>query len=171
MLDSWNLKTKVILFLLLKNLVKHWKRWSYNLFLETHGADWIVWERNPPAASHRGGIWERLIGSARAILSALLTTHGKSLDDESLQMLMAEAEPVMNSRSLTVKTIKYYKSFCFPTYQQWSLILLWHHLEESNPKFEYQKAVEIGVTHCEWVLVQMAYGIFGQPPRKAEMDK
>ena len=29
------------------------------LFLEIHGADWIVWERNPPAASHMGGVWER----------------------------------------------------------------------------------------------------------------
>ena len=74
-------------------------------FLENHGADWIVWERNPPAASHMGGVWERQIRSARAIISALLLTHGKSLDDESLRTLMTEAEAVVNSRPLTVETI------------------------------------------------------------------
>ena len=75
------------------------------LVLETDGADWIVWERNPPAASHIRGVWERQIRSARSILSALLITHGKSLDDESLRTLMAEAEAVVNSRPLTVETI------------------------------------------------------------------
>ena len=58
-----------------------------------------------PAASHMGDVWERQIRSASAILSAFLTTHGKNLDYESLQMLMAEAEAVVNSRPLTVETI------------------------------------------------------------------
>ena len=49
------------------------------LFLETHGADWIVWERNPLVASNMGGVWERHI--------------------------MADAEAVVNSRPLTVETI------------------------------------------------------------------
>ena len=31
------------------------------LFLETYGADWIVWERNPPAASHKGGVGKRQV--------------------------------------------------------------------------------------------------------------
>ena len=48
------------------------------------------WIRNPPAASHIGGIWERQIRSAHAILSSFLLTHGNSLDKESLLTLVAE---------------------------------------------------------------------------------
>ena len=52
-----------------------------------------------------GGVWERHIQSARAILSSLLKTHGQSLDDESLITLMTEVEGILNSRPLTVETI------------------------------------------------------------------
>ena len=68
-------------------------------------ADWIVWKKNPPNASHFGGIWERQIHSARAILNGLLNNHGKSLDTESLQTLMVEFHAILNSRPLTVDTI------------------------------------------------------------------
>ena len=69
------------------------------------GADWIVWKKNPPNASHFGGIWERQIRSARATLNGLLNNHGKSLDTESLQTLMVEFHAILNSRPLTVDTI------------------------------------------------------------------
>ena len=48
-----------------------------------------------------GGIWERQIRSACAILSSL----GKSLDEESLLTLVAETKALLNSRSLNVETI------------------------------------------------------------------
>ena len=69
-------------------------------FLQNNNADWIKWKRNPPAASHMGGIWERQIRSARGILASLLQTHGHSLDEESLQTLMDETGAVINSRPL-----------------------------------------------------------------------
>ena len=59
-----------------------------------------------------GGVWERQIRSARAILSSLLKTHGqKSLDDESLITLMIEVEGILNSRPFTVETINDPTSF------------------------------------------------------------
>ncbi|XP_060577620.1 uncharacterized protein LOC132734785 [Ruditapes philippinarum] len=59
----------------------------------------IEWSFNPPYASHRGGAWERLIRSARAILKALSTEQ--LLNDEKLITLMTEAEKIMNDRPIT----------------------------------------------------------------------
>ena len=66
-------------------------------------SDWVIkWKRNPPAASHMGGVWECQIRSVRSILSALMREYGHVLDDESLRTLMAEVECIINSRPLTV---------------------------------------------------------------------
>ena len=59
----------------------------------------IKWFFNPPAASHHGGVWERLIRSTRKILGVLVKEQ--ILDDESLQTLMCEAECIINGRPLT----------------------------------------------------------------------
>ena len=74
-------------------------------FLQDNETDWLVWIKNTPTASHMGGVWERQIRSARNILSSLLKTHGRSLNDEALSTLMAEVEAVMNSRPLTVELL------------------------------------------------------------------
>ena len=74
-------------------------------FMQSLGRDLMSWIRNPPAASHMGGIWERQIRSAHAILSSFLLTHGNSLDKESLLTLVAETEGILNLQSLTVETI------------------------------------------------------------------
>ena len=52
-----------------------------------------------------GGVWEQQIRSSRNILSSLLKTHRRSLNDEVLSTLMAEVEAVMNSRPLTVELL------------------------------------------------------------------
>ena len=59
----------------------------------------IEWKFNPPGASHHGGVWERLIRSARKILLNL--ANSQTLTDDSLRTLLAEAESIMNSRPLT----------------------------------------------------------------------
>ena len=79
-------------------------------FLENLGSDYITWHRNPSAASHVGGVWERDIRSARNILMSLLVTHGRSLNEESLRTLFAETEAIPNSRPLTVDTLGDIKS-------------------------------------------------------------
>ena len=65
-------------------------------------ADWLInWNRNPPAASHMGGVWERQIRTVRSILSSLLRNYGHALNDESLRTLMTEVECIVNCRPLT----------------------------------------------------------------------
>ena len=70
------------------------------------GCDWMItWKRNPPTASHMGGVWERQIRSVRDILQSLLKTNGHLLNDESLRTLLLEAEAIVNSRPLTVDSL------------------------------------------------------------------
>ena len=59
----------------------------------------IQWYFNPPAALHHGGAWERMIRSTRKILGSLVKEQ--TLDDESLQTLMCEAESIINGIPLT----------------------------------------------------------------------
>ena len=66
------------------------------------GTDFVItWVHNPPLASNFGGVWERLIRSARAILDGLMLTHGHSLNDESFRTFIVEIEAIINSRPLT----------------------------------------------------------------------
>ena len=74
------------------------------IFLQGHGGDRVTLKRNPPAASHMGGIWESQIRSTKAVLNSLLQTHGHSFTGESLQTLVTETEAIINSRPLTVET-------------------------------------------------------------------
>ena len=69
-----------------------------------NSAYWIQCKRNPPLASHMGGVWERQIQSARNILSSLMKTHRASLAEESLNTLFIEVEGIANSIPLVVET-------------------------------------------------------------------
>ena len=85
-----------------------WPTARWKTSFKTIEEDWTTWKKNPPAASHMGGIWEHQIRSARAILNSLLQTdtwEQLGLDEESLQTLMTETEIIVNSRPLTVETI------------------------------------------------------------------
>ncbi|XP_065092105.1 uncharacterized protein LOC135712935 [Ochlerotatus camptorhynchus] len=59
----------------------------------------IKWNFNPPASSHMGGVWERLVRSTKQVLEAI--NDGKRLTDEILVTAIAEAEDIINSRPLT----------------------------------------------------------------------
>lgn len=61
----------------------------------------INWTFNPPAASHFGGVWERMIRTIRKVLNPLLKEFGTRLNDESLRTLLCEVEAIINSRPLT----------------------------------------------------------------------
>nr|XP_054607751.1 uncharacterized protein LOC129167238 [Nothobranchius furzeri] len=65
-------------------------------FLLTKEIDWTF---NPPAASHHGGVWERLIRMVRKVLFSVL--QQQSLDDENLQTFLCEVEAILNDRPIT----------------------------------------------------------------------
>ena len=59
----------------------------------------IEWTFNPPAASHFGGVWERMIKTTRRIFESLL--NNQVLTADSLHTLFCEAELIINSRPIT----------------------------------------------------------------------
>lgn len=61
--------------------------------------DGIQWSFNPPAASHYGGVWERLIRSVRQVLTS--TLRQQTLDDEGLQTIFCEVESILNNHPLS----------------------------------------------------------------------
>ncbi|XP_026224940.1 uncharacterized protein LOC113168151 [Anabas testudineus] len=59
------------------------------------------WHFNSPHSSHKGGVWERMIGIARRILDSMLTrTPSSRLTHEVLCTLMGEVMSIINSRPL-----------------------------------------------------------------------
>ena len=58
----------------------------------------IEWQFNPPYASHRGGVWERLIRSVRRVILAV--GGQQTLNDETLHTVLVEAERIVNNRPL-----------------------------------------------------------------------
>ena len=59
----------------------------------------VSWRFNPPGASHRGGVWERMIRSVRRILVSMLLS--RRLSDDSLSTLLCEVERILNDRPIT----------------------------------------------------------------------
>ena len=67
-------------------------------YLKIRGCSWVF---NPSYAHHFEGAWERLLGSCRRILDALLLKHRpKDLTFDVLSTFMSEVSAIMNSRSL-----------------------------------------------------------------------
>ncbi|XP_064641961.1 uncharacterized protein LOC135496530 [Lineus longissimus] len=62
-------------------------------------------DMNPPAASHMGGIWERMIRSTRSILNGLLDQSKCQLNTSSLRTFLYESMAIINSRPLTVDNL------------------------------------------------------------------
>ena len=80
----------------LKEAIEGWNQGQIHDILLQKGINWIF---NPPAGSHHGGVWERLIRSVRKVLNS--TLNGQSLDEEGLHTVLCEAEAILNSRPIT----------------------------------------------------------------------
>ena len=74
-------------------------------FLAAKDCQYITWKHNPPKGSHMGGIWERSIRSVRSIITAILLSYGRKLNDEVLTTFMCEAESIVNCRPITVENL------------------------------------------------------------------
>ncbi len=59
----------------------------------------VEWRFNPPYASHYGGVFERLVGAAKASLYQVLPSH-LSLSWEQLLTALAVVEGILNARPL-----------------------------------------------------------------------
>ena len=68
-------------------------------------ADGVQWHFNPPSSPHFGGVWERLVQSAKRVLKAVA---GKQCVNETLLTFMAEVESLMNDRPLTHVSTDYH---------------------------------------------------------------
>lgn len=64
----------------------------------------IEFKFNPPHASNMGGVWERLIRSARNIMKGIMGRHGGRLSTPQLRTLFYEVMAVINSRPLGIVT-------------------------------------------------------------------
>ncbi|KAI2647244.1 putative ABC transporter ATP-binding protein YnjD [Labeo rohita] len=72
---------------------------NHNLINDVLLRKGVKWVFNPPAASHHGGSWERLIRSVRRVLNSVCKTQ--ILDEESLATVFCEVEAIVNSRPIT----------------------------------------------------------------------
>ena len=61
--------------------------------------DDIKWSFNTPAASHQGGVLERLIRSVKSVLTSVL--KHQTLDDEGHQTVFCEVEAILENDSGT----------------------------------------------------------------------
>ncbi len=65
----------------------------------------IKWKFNPPYASHFGGVFERLVGAAKAALYHALPSH-LSLTQEQFATALAEVEGILNARPLAYVAVE-----------------------------------------------------------------
>ena len=56
----------------------------------------VDWRYSPPTGSSFGGVWERLVGSSKVALLAIL--EARSVNDEVLRTVFAEVMSLLNSR-------------------------------------------------------------------------
>jgi hypothetical protein len=80
----------------LRHMLHKWDQDIIGDRMSQHGIEWIF---NPPLSSHKGGLWERMIRSARSILAT--TMKGQTTTEEALSILMTEVERILNDRPLT----------------------------------------------------------------------
>ena len=72
------------------------KNWNQHRILNVLRNRSIEWHFNPPAASHAGGVWERMIRSIRKILRSIL---GNQLVNDETLLTLSEVEKILKDRN------------------------------------------------------------------------
>lgn len=72
------------------DVLKALQAWDQEKISGTLTQRGIEWKFNPPAASHQGGVWERLIRSTKRILHSMVGQ--RQLNDESLRTFLVEVK-------------------------------------------------------------------------------
>ena len=80
----------------LRDSIRDWNQTNIQSSLARRG---VTWKFNPPAASHQGGVWERMVRSVKRVLNVI--AGGLVMTDESLSTLLTEVERIVNSRPIT----------------------------------------------------------------------
>ena len=80
----------------LREAIRGWNQAQINGVLLQKEIKWIF---NPPAGSHHGGAWERLIRSVRKVLNSILKVQ--NLDEEGLHTVLCEVEAIINGSPIT----------------------------------------------------------------------
>ena len=73
--------------------------WNGSKMVEVVRAKGVEWKFGPPNTPHWGGIWERLVKTAKKHLSAILSSE--DLDVDTFATVLVEVEGIMNRRPLT----------------------------------------------------------------------
>ncbi|MBM6549421.1 integrase zinc binding domain-containing protein, partial [Streptococcus dysgalactiae] len=76
----------------------HLEKWNQQKITEIARNKECDWVFNPPCASHRGGLWERLIRSIRQLLGGIL--NNQIVNDDVLLTTLIEVERILNNRPL-----------------------------------------------------------------------
>ena len=80
----------------LREAIRGWNQAQINGVLLQKEIKWVF---NPPAGSHHGRAWERLIKSVRKVLNAILKVQ--NLDEEGLHTVLCEVEAIIKGRPIT----------------------------------------------------------------------
>ena len=75
------------------------KAWNKNQIDEALMSKGITWNFNPPNAPHTGGVWERLVRSAKRHLKFILETD--NLDLDTFETALSQVAAILNDRPLT----------------------------------------------------------------------
>ena len=75
------------------------RQWNQTKIADALTQENIEWSFNPPGSPHFGGVWERLVRSAKRAMNTIL--GHRSVDDEMLITVLTEVEAILNGRPLT----------------------------------------------------------------------
>lgn len=126
----------------------------------------IQWSFNPPAGSHHGGAWERLIRSVRKVLNSNLKVQ--NLDKEGLHTVFCEIEGIINSRPITKASFDPNDLEALTP----NHLLLLKTLPTLTPPYRHvcSEKVETGPIHVRSVLKKVDKGIPSPTAGVSEMD-